>query len=215
VLHRDLKIGNTFIDDKMRVKIGDFGLAVRLEGRERRSSFCGTPNYMAPEVCQNKDRLDAIRDGESTIPDYSYYALPVDIWALGVIMFNLLCGKSPFPYGDTKENYDNIKRAKYRYPRERVDKVSHEAKDLIKYILNPDAELRPSIDEILAHPFFSAPSDGMPLHVLPRSLPRTILNYPLAENFIKSLRMRAASVSPFNDRILIEANSFAVAEDSF
>ena len=65
VLHRDLKIGNTFIDDQMRIKIGDFGLAVRLNSRgERRNSFCGTPNYMAPEVCMNKDRLDAIREGQ-------------------------------------------------------------------------------------------------------------------------------------------------------
>lgn len=65
VLHRDLKIGNTFIDEQMRIKIGDFGLAVRLDGRgERRTSFCGTPNYMAPEVCMNKDRLDAIKEGE-------------------------------------------------------------------------------------------------------------------------------------------------------
>ena len=52
VLHRDLKIGNTFIDSQMRLKIGDFGLAIALQSsRERRYSFCGTPNYMAPEVC--------------------------------------------------------------------------------------------------------------------------------------------------------------------
>lgn len=155
VLHRDLKIGNTFIDEQMRIKIGDFGLAVRLKNLERRNSFCGTPNYMAPEVCMNKDRLDAIREGESFIPDYSYYALPVDIWALGVIMFNLLCGKNPFPYGDTKENYDNIKRAKVRYPRNMASQISAEAKDCIRFILNPDADSRPSIDDILAHSFFT------------------------------------------------------------
>lgn len=187
VLHRDLKIGNTFIDEQMRIKIGDFGLAVRLQGTERRNSFCGTPNYMAPEVCMNKDRLDALREGESFIPDYSYYALPVDIWALGVIMFNLLCGKSPFPYGDTKENYDNIKKAKVRYPRHKDSLISAETKDLIKFILNTDPDLRPSIDDILAHPFFTAPSDGIPLSVLPRSFPKTILNFPLAEDFVKSL----------------------------
>ena len=139
----------------------------------------------------NKDRLDAIRDGESFVPDYSYYALPVDIWALGVIMFNLLCGKSPFPYGDTKENYDNIKRAKVRYPRTMVNQVTAEAKDLIRFILNPDPDLRPSIDDILAHAFFTEPSDGIPLRVLPRSFPKTILNFPLSEEFIKSLQLRA------------------------
>ena len=188
VLHRDLKIGNTFIDAEMRLKIGDFGLAVRLNGKnERRNSFCGTPNYMAPEVCLNKERLDAIREGYSSIPDYSYYTLPVDIWALGVIMYNLLVGKSPFPYGDTKDNYDNIKRARYRYPSAKVNCISEDAKDLIEMILNPDPELRPTIDEILDHRFFTDPCDGIPLSVIPRSLPKTILNYPLSEDYLKSL----------------------------
>ena len=172
----------------MRIKIGDFGLAVRLNGRdERRSSFCGTPNYMAPEVCMNKDRLDAIREGDPAIPESSLYALPVDIWALGVIMYNLLCGKSPFPLGDSRENYMNIRRARYRYPRDRVNQISAEAKDLIHLILNTDPELRPSIDEILEHRFFTDPSDGVPLGVLPRSLPKTFLNYPLSEDYVKSL----------------------------
>jgi serine/threonine protein kinase len=102
-------------------------------------------------------------------------------------MYNLLIGKSPFPHGDTKENYENIKRSRYKYPRDKVNQVSAEAKDLIHFILNPDPELRPTIDEILEHSFFTDPSDGVPLRVLPRSFPRTILNYPPSEDFIRSL----------------------------
>ena len=189
----------------MRLKIGDFGLAVRLTGRdERRSSFCGTPNYMAPEVCMNKDRLDALREGEQNIPESSYYALPVDTWALGVIMYNLMIGKSPFPLGDTRENYSNIRRARYRYPRDRVNRISPEAKDLIHLILNTDPELRPSIEEILEHRFFTDPSDGVPLNVLPRSFPKTLLNYPLSEDFVKSLQLRAASNDPLIQKDAIE-----------
>ena len=53
----------------MRLKIGDFGLAIALSNpRERRTSFLGTPNYMAPEVCMNKDRIDAIKAGKDKIP---------------------------------------------------------------------------------------------------------------------------------------------------
>ena len=101
-MHRDLKIGNTFIDAQMQIKIGDFGLAYQFKDRtERRASFCGTPNYMAPEVCQNRERIEATREGLSTIPEPSFYSLPVDVWALGVIMYNLLYGKSPFSLGDT------------------------------------------------------------------------------------------------------------------
>ena len=51
VLHRDLKLGNCFLNEKMQVKIGDFGLATRLQkDLDLRSSICGTPNYMAPEI---------------------------------------------------------------------------------------------------------------------------------------------------------------------
>lgn len=51
VLHRDLKLGNLFLDKNMQIKIGDFGLATKLnKDVELRSSICGTPNYMAPEI---------------------------------------------------------------------------------------------------------------------------------------------------------------------
>lgn len=70
VIHRDLKLANVFIMDDMTLRIGDFGLAGRLEpGQDRKKTRCGTPNYTAPEV------LD--KDGHS---------YEVDMWALGVIM---------------------------------------------------------------------------------------------------------------------------------
>lgn len=51
VLHRDLKLGNFFLNSKMQIKIGDFGLATKLKKElDLRSSICGTPNYMAPEI---------------------------------------------------------------------------------------------------------------------------------------------------------------------
>lgn len=55
VIHRDLKLENLFIDDKIRIKVGDFGLAAILsEPGERRMTVCGTPNYIAPEILQKK-----------------------------------------------------------------------------------------------------------------------------------------------------------------
>ena len=54
VVHRDLKLGNMFLTDKMHVKIGDFGLAAKLDFEgERKRTVCGTPNYIAPEVLEN------------------------------------------------------------------------------------------------------------------------------------------------------------------
>lgn len=55
VIHRDLKIGNLFLNDKMEIKVGDFGLATKLEfDGERKRTICGTPNYIAPEVLEGK-----------------------------------------------------------------------------------------------------------------------------------------------------------------
>ena len=55
VIHRDLKLGNLFLSDKMEIKIGDFGLASRVEYEgERKRTICGTPNYIAPEILDGK-----------------------------------------------------------------------------------------------------------------------------------------------------------------
>jgi serine/threonine protein kinase len=80
IIHRDLKPGNLFLDKNMNVKVGDFGLATKVvDGEEINKTFCGTPNYMAPEVLS--------RYG------HSYQA---DIWSLGVIIYTLIIGNPPF-----------------------------------------------------------------------------------------------------------------------
>mmetsp|Transcript_31604 Transcript_31604/g.30916 ORF Transcript_31604/g.30916 Transcript_31604/m.30916 type:complete len:115 (+) Transcript_31604:280-624(+) len=81
IIHRDLKLGNLFLNDKMEIKLGDFGLATKLEfDGERKRTICGTPNYIAPEVLEGKG-------------GHSY---EVDIWSLGVIIYTLIVGKPPF-----------------------------------------------------------------------------------------------------------------------
>lgn len=78
VIHRDLKLGNIFLGGKLEVKLGDFGLATRLEfDEEKKRTICGTPNYIAPEILDDK----------------SGHSYPVDIWSLGVIIYTLLIGK--------------------------------------------------------------------------------------------------------------------------
>ena len=81
VIHRDLKLGNLFLNDKMEIKVGDFGLATKLDfDGERKRTICGTPNYIAPEVLEGKT-------------GHSY---EVDIWSLGVLLHILLTGTMPF-----------------------------------------------------------------------------------------------------------------------
>ena len=89
MIHRDLKLGNLFIDHDMQIKIGDFGLCARLNSRlERRQSVLGTPNYISPEV------LDGLK--------YQGHSFEADIWSLGVVVFILLCGVPPFEAAEVK-----------------------------------------------------------------------------------------------------------------
>lgn len=81
IIHRDLKMGNIFINANMELKIGDFGLATKLEfADEKKRTICGTPNYIAPEIIEG-------------IVGHSY---EVDVWSCGVICYALLFGKPPF-----------------------------------------------------------------------------------------------------------------------
>ncbi|GAA6024436.1 hypothetical protein JCM11491_001735 [Sporobolomyces phaffii] len=137
VIHRDLKLGNLMLDDNMDLRVGDFGLAalVKFPG-ERKKTICGTPNYIAPEI------LFDTKGGHS---------FEVDIWSVGVILYTLLIGKPPFQTKDVKNIYRKIRDNVYEFPKEVP--LSPEAEDLITWILRPVPSERPTLAEILAHPF--------------------------------------------------------------
>lgn len=98
IIHRDLKLGNLFLNDDLHVKIGDFGLAAKImhEG-ERKKTLCGTPNYIAPEILNKKG-----------------HSFEVDIWSIGCIMYTLLIGRPPFETNSLKETYSKIKKCDYK-----------------------------------------------------------------------------------------------------
>jgi polo-like kinase 1 len=102
------------INDAMELKLGDFGLATKLDfDGERKRTICGTPNYIAPEVLEGKN-------------GHSY---EVDVWSLGVIIYTLIIGKPPFETANVKTTYDKIKKNSYKFPDHIA--ISEEAKDLI------------------------------------------------------------------------------------
>ncbi|CAH1775220.1 unnamed protein product [Owenia fusiformis] len=134
IIHRDLKLGNMLLNSNMDIKIGDFGLATKVDYEgEKKMTVCGTPNYIAPEVLQKKG--------------HSYEA---DIWAIGCIMYALLVGRPPFETATLKETYNRITHNKYSIP----PHLSLEAKKLIKALLSNNPEDRPTLEEIPLHPFF-------------------------------------------------------------
>ena len=141
IIHRDLKPSNLFLDEKLELKIGDFGLIAKIDNnnKERRKSCLGTPYYMAPEVIE---------------PGEKGYSFEVDIWSMGVIMYKLLTGK--FPFGsrcaDKFEIYNQI--LKDELNEKDLDSISEVAKDLIKQLLVKDYRIRPGLSQIVYHDFF-------------------------------------------------------------
>ncbi|MCJ1262204.1 Cell cycle serine/threonine-protein kinase cdc5/MSD2 [Lobaria immixta] len=153
VIHRDLKMGNLFLDQDMNIKLGDFGLAAILATKAeykgvynisvgRRTTVCGTPNYIAPEI------LKKAKAGHD---------LKVDIWSIGVIVYAMLTGCPPFQSSSQKEIYERVKNVNYDWPQDNrcINDIPDEAKDLVSCLLKADAEERPEPDEIVGHPFFS------------------------------------------------------------
>ena len=140
VIHRDLKLGNLFLNKHLNIKVGDFGLATKLESSdEKRKTICGTPNYIAPEVINS----DKEKRGHS---------FEVDTWSIGVICFTMIVGKPPYESTDVKSTYRRILTNEYSFPE---GKVSNHARELIRSMLQTDPKMRPCLEDLKSHPFFS------------------------------------------------------------
>ncbi|OAX81111.1 PLK protein kinase [Emergomyces africanus] len=157
VAHRDLKMGNLFLDQNMDIKVGDFGLAAIIlseKDEKRRRTLCGTPNYIAPEV------LDKSKGGHNQ---------KVDIWSLGVIFFAMLTGYPPFQSKTQDEIYKKVKNLTYVWPKESegANYIPVEAKHLVSACLSLDEDERPEPDQIVDHAFFNMYNGCIPRQLDP------------------------------------------------
>ncbi|GLJ22012.1 hypothetical protein SUGI_0412350 [Cryptomeria japonica] len=136
VMHRDLKPENFLFANKKELsplKAIDFGLSVFFKPGERFTEIVGSPYYMAPEVLKRN------------------YGPEVDVWSAGVILYILLCGVPPF-WAETEQGVAQaIIRSNLDFKRDPWPKISDQAKNLVKQMLQPDPKLRLTAEQVLEH----------------------------------------------------------------
>ena len=134
ILHRDLKPGNIFLDEKYNVKLGDFGLA-RVMGNESVFAYThvGTPYYMSPEQINDQK-----------------YNEKSDIWSLGCIIYETTALRAPFEATTHYQLAQKIKAGKI----DRIPKIySEELWKFIMTMITQDPTNRPSVDDLLKHEY--------------------------------------------------------------
>ena len=141
-MHRDLKLENVLIDKNGYLKLTDFGIAKFLnKENNQRQTFCGTPEYIAPEIVGRKKGYDT----------------RVDWWSLGIMIYEMLVGTPPYFSGNKDELFNNIISGPLKLPRS----ISTEAKNLMVSLLNRNPTRRLGAGpegalEIMRHPFFAS-----------------------------------------------------------
>uniref|UniRef100_A0A8C2FYV7 protein kinase C n=1 Tax=Cyprinus carpio TaxID=7962 RepID=A0A8C2FYV7_CYPCA len=182
IVYRDLKLDNLLLDTEGYVKIADFGLCKEGMGfGDRTSTFCGTPEFLAPEV----------------LTDTSY-TRAVDWWGLGVLIYEMLVGESPFPGDDEEEVFDSIVNDEVRYPRF----LSSEAIGIMRRLLrrNPERRLGYSekdAEDVKKQPFFRTMDwEALLLRKLPPPFLPTIGNKEDVSNFDEEFTTEAPALTP-------------------
>jgi len=136
IVYRDLKPENILLDAEGHIKITDFGLSKELKPQENTTTFCGTPEYLAPEVLKGQGHGNA-----------------VDWWSLGTLVFEMLNGLPPFYSQNINIMYQKILNGELKFPAH----FSPEAQSLLEGLLTRDPEKRLGVGDpqiLRNHPFF-------------------------------------------------------------
>ena len=134
IIHRDIKPENVLLAEGMVAKLTDFGWSNYMQEDEKRTTVCGTPIYLAPEIIKEQGHDER-----------------VDIWCIGVLLFELMTANVPFQGNDLETLKSNILKLKIAWPRD----INLDAKNLIMKILKLDPNARIPLSEMLSHPFIT------------------------------------------------------------
>ena len=136
LIHRDIKPENILLFENNTIKLCDFGWCVKLEEGQQRGTFCGTTEYMSPELVNHEE-----------------YSKEIDVWSLGVLLYEMVHGYSPFrpekPDFNAKDVIENIRLHKLKFHKN----ISEECKELIYHLLDEDPIKRYKVEEIFSSDF--------------------------------------------------------------
>ncbi|KAJ6773415.1 SERINE/THREONINE-PROTEIN KINASE [Salix purpurea] len=135
VVHRDIKPENILLVNSGKMKLADFGLAMRISNGQTLSGLAGSPAYVAPEVLLGN------------------YSKKVDIWSAGVLLHALLVGGLPFQGDSLEAVFEAIKNVKLDFHTGIWESISKPARDLVARMLTRDVSARITADEVLRHPW--------------------------------------------------------------
>lgn len=182
-VHRDLKLENILLDKQENVKLCDFGFTREYEGKASYlQTFCGTICYSAPEMLKGE----------------KYAGEKVDVWSLGIILYALLAGELPYDDDDDQVTKRRILSEEPTFS----DKFTDDAKALINLLLSKRPLIRPSLDEILAHPFLSehAP-EQLAILKIPRPSPFTT---PLEKTTLQRMKSAGVNIDEVIENVLAQ-----------
>ncbi|KAJ5894374.1 hypothetical protein N7495_006065 [Penicillium taxi] len=182
-VHRDLKLENILLDKNENVKLCDFGFTREYEGKASYlHTFCGTICYSAPEMLKGE----------------KYAGEKVDVWSLGIILYALLAGELPYDDDDDQITKKRILTEEPTYN----DRFPDDAKALINILLSKRPLIRPSLDDILAHPFLSehAP-EQLAILKIPRPSPFTT---PLEKTTLQRMKSAGVNIDEVIENVLAQ-----------
>lgn len=180
-VHRDLKLENILLDKHGNVKLCDFGFTREYEGKSSYlQTFCGTICYSAPEMLKGE----------------KYAGEKVDVWSLGIILYALIAGQLPFDEDDDQVTKTMILSDAPKYD----DRFPEDARSLINHLLSKRPLLRPTLTDILVHPFLveHAPQQQAILK-LTRPPP---FSTPLEKTTLERMRSAGVNVDQVMENVL-------------